>query len=439
VALNPQQLIVELNRLAAGRRFCVAYSGGIDSHVLLHILASAAPSLPGIRAIHINHGLNKDSANWAKHCEAVCQELRISFKAVDVTVADIDALGLEAAARQARYQAFRAELAADEVLLTAQHQQDQAETLLLQLLRGAGPKGLSAMWPEATLNGLSILRPLLFIAKEDIRDYAELHQLEWVDDPSNNDTTINRNYLRQVIWPELRQRWPAIDKTFSRSAEHCREAEVLLHELAEIDAKTVVVSEGQLSLPALMLLPVERQRNLLRYVIEKQNLTLPSTVVLQRIVNELCLAATDKLPQVTWPGALVRRYRDRVYIEAENEPLSTSVEQQIRGMADIELAQNLILRWQLTNGKGLRPSVVNEGLMLRYREGGEQIRLHGQAHHKALKTLFQEWAVPPWQRAQIPLLFADGELVAVVGYGYAEGYAANADEQGCLPSVVKRN
>jgi tRNA(Ile)-lysidine synthase len=259
LALNPQQILVELNRLAAGRRFCLAFSGGIDSHVLLHILANATPSLPSFRVIHINHGLNQDSASWAEHCSAVCHALGITFKSISVTVTNIDTLGLEAAARRARYQAFSQELAADEVLLTAQHQQDQAETLMLQLLRGAGPKGLSAMWPETLNNGLSILRPLLAVSKQAIRDYAKLHQLVWVNDPSNNDTRIKRNYLRQRVWPQLEEYWPALDKTLSRSAEHCREAVVLLHELAAIDARTVIVEAGQLRLSALLTLTPERQ------------------------------------------------------------------------------------------------------------------------------------------------------------------------------------
>ncbi len=439
MALNPQQILVELNRLATGRRFCLAYSGGIDSHVLLHILANATPSLPNFRVIHINHGLNSASASWAEHCAAVCHEHGIAFKAISVTVADIDSLGLEAAARKVRYQAFSQELAADEVLLTAQHQQDQAETLMLQLLRGAGPKGLSAMWPETAHNGLSIFRPLLSVSKQAILDYAKLHQLTWVDDPSNHDTQIKRNYLRQKIWPQLQEYWPALDKTLSRSAEHCREAVVLMHELAEIDARTVIKEAGQLSLSALLALTPERQRNLLRYMIEKQGLTLPSTVILQRIVAEVCHAAVDKLPEVSWPGALIRRYRDTIYIDAEQAVESALTEQTLHGMAKLELDSGHTLLWQHVFGQGLKPSVVEDGLSLRYRQGGEKICLQGQAHHKSLKTLFQEWGVPPWQRKQIPLLFTGNELVAVVGYGYAEGYAANPDEQGCLPAVIKHN
>jgi tRNA(Ile)-lysidine synthase len=439
LALNPQQILVELNRLAAGRRFCLAYSGGIDSHVLLHILANATPTLSEFRVVHINHGLSPDAASWTEHCSQVCQALGVAFKAITVTVSDIDTQGMEAAARQARYQAFKTDLDDDEVLLTAQHQQDQAETLMLQLLRGAGPKGLSAMWPETSNYGLTILRPLLTVSKQEIRKYAELHQLEWVEDPSNDDARIKRNYLRQRIWPELQEQWPALDRILSRSAEHCRDATILLDELAEIDAKRVCPEAGQLSLSVLLDLSLERQRNLLRNVIEKQGLTLPSTVIIQRIINEVCHAAIDKVPEVRWPGAIVRRYRDTVYIQAEKIAESISAELQLSEMTELNLSSELTLVWQKTTGQGLKASSIQQGLSLRYRVGGEQIRLQGHRNHKSLKTLFQEWAVPPWQRKQVPLLFAGDELVAVVGYGYAEGYAVNTDEQGWLPSVIKRN
>ena len=228
MSLNPQKIITDITSLAAGRPVCLAYSGGVDSHVLLHLLATTQhPQLAQVRAVHINHGLHKTAEQWAKHCADVASKLDIEFSHINVTVQDIDELGLEAAARKARYKALSDELLPDEVLVTAQHQHDQAETLLLQLFRGAGPLGLSAMWPESQSHGMSIIRPLLDMPKQDILDYAELHQLQWVDDPSNQNIDINRNYLRQEIWPLLQQRWPTIEKTISRSAKHCQETSLL--------------------------------------------------------------------------------------------------------------------------------------------------------------------------------------------------------------------
>ncbi len=437
MAFNPQQVIVDLIKLVEERPLCVAYSGGVDSHVLLHLLATTRhPQLPSIRALHIDHGLHADSAVWSQHCEAVAAELGIDVETIRVNVDKIDELGLEAAAREARYHAFRYDLAEDEVLITAQHQQDQAETLMLQLLRGAGPGGLSAMGPESRLDGLTIVRPLLTVSQQDILDYAALHQLEWIDDPSNDDLSLSRNYLRHEVWPLLTQRWPALNKTLSRSAEHCREAMTLMQDLARLDVEKVCTGDSRrLSLSALMALPEPRQRNVLRYAIELARLPMPSTAILQRIIDELCTAADDKMPLVTWPGAEVRRYRDEIHLDAAQTDSVDLGELKLHGTGDVRLADGRLLKWQLMSGAGLKQHVAKGELLLRFREGGERIRLQGHSQHKSLKQLFQEWGVPPWQRQEIPLLFVDHELVAVVGYGYAEHYAADIGEKGWLPHV----
>jgi tRNA(Ile)-lysidine synthase len=435
VAFNPQQIIVELIKLNAGRPICVAYSGGVDSHVLLHLLANSHhPELPLVRAVHINHGLNPASADWAAHCREVASQLSVDFESIDVNVEQIDELGVEAAARQARYQAFRQTLDTDEVLVTAQHQQDQAETLMLQLLRGAGPAGLSAMATQTELDELTVIRPFLSVTKDDILHYAELHGLSWIDDPSNEDTRLNRNYLRHEIWPRLSERWPALSETLSRSAAHCREADELLTELAYMDAEQACEDQfDQVSVTALTALSEARQRNLLRYLIVQQGLKLPSTPVLQRIIDEVCPAAVDRNPEVTWNGAMVRRYRDRIYIEAAPSAYPPAGEQQVKGNEPVNLQDGRVIKWQMSSGQGLKPHVLAGGVQLKFRQGGERIRLQGHSQHKSLKQLFQEWSVPPWQREQIPLLFVGAELVAVVGYGYAEHYAADIGEKGWLP------
>lgn len=435
MALNPQQILVELSKLVAGRSVCVAYSGGVDSHVLLHLLATTQQQqVLNIRAIHIDHGLHAESAQWTEHCASVASQLNMAFESIKVSVDAIEELGLEAAARQARYAAFEGVLSEDEVLVTAQHQEDQAETLLLQLLRGAGPTGLSAMAAEAMLGKLTIVRPFLNQTKADILHYAQLHQLNWLDDPSNTDLSLNRNYLRHQILPELKQRWPAVGKTFSRSADHCREAAELLADLARLDAENICAdSYHTLSVTSLTQLSEARQRNLLRFAIQQCGLPLPSSAILQRLIDEVCHAAEDKSPVVQWPGAEVRRYRDALVISAEQFSQGELETQQLNGTSDITLTDGRRLRWQLRSGQGLKTNVVSGPLWLRFRQGGEKIRLQGHAQHKSLKQLFQEWGVPPWQRQSVPLIFVDHELVAVVGYGYAEHYAADIGEKGWLP------
>lgn len=435
MAFNPQQIIVDLIKLVAGRSVCIAYSGGVDSHVLLHLLANTPhPQLTSIRAIYIDHGLQAESDKWRAHCASVAKTLNVPFDSLTVSVEDVDDLGLEAAARQARYQAFSSLLSDNEVLLTAQHQQDQAETLMLQLLRGAGPTGLSAMSFESRMSGMTIIRPLLGQSKADILDYAHLHQLHWIDDPSNADLTLNRNYLRHQVFPSLESRWPAVAKTLSRSADHNREAIVLMQELAELDAQRVGIdSPNILSVSALTELSEPRQRNVLRFSIEQCGLNLPSTVILQRVLEEVCTAAEDKSPHVHWSGAEVRRYRDQLIIQAVKVANNALNEQSLHGAKDVQLADGRWLKWEIESGKGLKSHVAKGPLQLKFRQGGEKIRLQGHAQHKALKQLFQEWGVPPWQRQLIPLLFVEQELVAVVGYGYAEHYAADIGEKGWLP------
>ncbi|HEC73298.1 MAG TPA: tRNA lysidine(34) synthetase TilS [Methylophaga aminisulfidivorans] len=432
--LNPQQLTADLFKLTAGRPICLAYSGGIDSHVLLHVLATV-PSASAVRAIHINHGIHPDASNWANHCQYIAESLGIDFSIIEVTLEQVSEIGVEAAARRARYRALNQALSANEVLVTAQHQNDQAETFLLQLLRGAGPKGLSAMPEVGELEGMRVIRPLLTVTQQSIIAYAQHHKLRWIDDPSNQNTHFNRNYIRHRVWPILDERWPMATQLISRSASHCNEAVSLMADLAAIDEKTCSINNQRLSINALKKLSEERQRNLLRFCIEKQKLTLPSTLVLQRIIDEVIGAAEDAEPFVTWQGAEVRRYRDELYIQAPNPNLREMHSQTITDTQTKRLNASSQLIWTSTYGKGLSDAVISAGLSLRFREGGERIRIDGHSHHKSLKHLFQEWAVPPWQRDHIPLLFAGDELVAVVGYAYADGYAVDNGGTGWIAQL----
>lgn len=437
--LNPQVVIDDIVSLAKGRKIWLAYSGGVDSHVLLHILATSnIAGLANLNVIYVDHGLQAESKKWAQHCATVCKSLNIKFQCVAVNVTDIEGSGLEAAARKARYEGIASLVSPDDVVLTAQHQHDQAETLLLQLLRGAGPKGLSAMAKESRFNFMTLIRPLLAVTQTDITTYAKQHQLHWIEDPSNVDTHWNRNYIRYELWPLIEQRWPKAAKTLSRSAQHCAEASQLMMELALQDLSLLVTSKNSLSIAALLELSPARQRNVLRYYIESQNYVLPSTTNLQRIIDEVCLAAIDQTPLVSWAGIEVRRYQDDLYLML---PLSKHDSTEVihcNGLEPIHLATGDTLIWQTSCGEGLSSKVMSSShkLIIRFRQGGEQIKLAGQQQHKSLKHLFQQWQIPTWQRDRIPLLFCDDVLIAVVGYGYAEGYAATQQEQGFIPTLI---
>ncbi len=434
-------LLEQIVATCTDKAIWVAYSGGVDSHVLLHLLATSV-QIPKarIRAIHIDHGLHAESAEWASHCAYVAKALGVKFHNRAVTVSNIDEKGLEAAARHARYQAIAAHLSSDDIVLTAQHRDDQAESLLLQLLRGAGPKGLSAMARVSRLGQAQLMRPFLSISQSDIKAYATRHQLQWLDDPSNEDQQFNRNYLRHKVWPFITARWPSAGATLSRSAQHCAEAESLLSELAELDLATMTIDKEASCLPVAGLLKLSRARcrNVLRYFIAQLHFALPSTVILQRIIDDVCLAAVDSAPVVCWTEAEVRRYQGQLYFLPPLSEHDATRSVLCYGPDEVVLSEHCRLGWLSVAEQGINQALFDGGLRMGFRQGGEKIQLHGQAHHKSLKQLYQAWAIPPWERDRIPLLFSGNELVAVVGYGLSDRCSLAPGEQGYLPVIKRR-
>lgn len=414
----------------------VAFSGGVDSHVLLHLLAcSELLESTRLHAVHVNHSLHVDSQHWAAHCQQVAANLEIDFHCVQVVVNNIPTLGLEAAARQARYQAIAGKVPSGSIVLTAQHQEDQAETLLLQLLRGAGVKGLSSMAFESLLEDKQLQRPLLEISQTAILAYADQHKLTWVEDPSNTDTCLNRNYLRHRVWPSIVQRWPSAAKSLSRSASYCAESDDLLSELAALDllALDVQIGEQRLPISALLSLSPARARNLIRYVLAQLNLTMPPAVALNRILDELCPAAEDKTPVVTWANIEVRRYQDSLYFLCYQLEQDMNEQHLCSAAEDVLLSDGRQLTWFEVDKLGISEALMKQGVRLGFRQGGEVIQLAGHGHHKSLKHLCQEWAIPPWERGRIPLLFQGDTLLVVVGYGLSEQCVLSPGQKGYFP------
>lgn len=429
-------LIEETIANCTDRVIWVAYSGGVDSHVLLHLLASSK-NLPinCLKAIHIDHSLHDGSAQWAMHCANVANTLGVDFQSIKVEVLDSHAMGLEAAARKVRYQAIAEKLSPKDIVLTAQHQEDQAESLLLQLLRGSGPKGLSAMAFLSSLGEGQMMRPFLNITQVEIMAYATEHKLEWIDDPSNINNQFNRNYLRHEVWPLIIKRWPSASRLLSRSAQHCADADNLLADLAKLDLAVVLSKrdENSLTIEGLLSLSAERCKNLLRYFIAFHQFSLPSTTMLQRIIDEVCLSAEDSLPMIQWPGIQIRRYRGEIFFLKPQKIVNTSQAFLCERPERLKLFEGCILTWLVVENMGISQAMFDDGLRVGFREGGEKIKLHGHQHHKSLKTLWQEWAIPPWERDRIPLLFHRNELIAVVGYGLSEQCELKVGQEGYLP------
>jgi tRNA(Ile)-lysidine synthase len=416
----------------------VAYSGGVDSHVLLHalsILRLREDHRFSLSAIHIDHNLQPVSAEWGRHCAQVCSALEVPYEVKRVRVGGVAEEGLEAAARRARYAALAAALAPGDILLTAHHGDDQAETVLLQLLRGTGIAGLAAMPAQSVLGPGQIVRPLLGFSRAALHAYAQKQQLAWIEDPSNRALHLRRNYLRAEILPRLARHWPVHASLLTRTARHAAEAMGLLNEVAETDfaacRHAVAHSPQALSIRALLALSEARQRNLLRYWLRCQGFQAPATLQLEEVLEQAHTVPRSQQACVCWLGTEVWRYRDLlVAMPAQHAPdpaldiawdLRTPVNLPGVGRLHAVPVQGQGLSWARLNGKSLH---------IRLRFGGETLLLPGRGHHHALKKLLQEEGVPPWLRVRLPLLYVDHELAAVADRWVCAPYLAGDGEEG---------
>lgn len=430
-----------LDRYPHLRRLIVGYSGGVDSHVLLHGLATHRSHWPERRleAVYIDHGLQAASSAWAEHCAKICRELDVPFRTLRVNARPTTGESPEAAARLARYAAFSAALDSSAALLTAHHRDDQAETLLLQLLRGAGPHGLAAMPAAARLGEGWLLRPLLEVDRAELLAYARLHGLRWIEDASNASLDFDRNYLRRQIMPLLRERWPAATRTLARSAQWCAETARWLD--AEADADL-----ARIAAPGLDCLPVSavrelgepRQRNLLRRWLRRLKLPIPDARQLTQLLHDLLSAAPDRQPCAGWPGGEMRRYRDALYamppLTGHDPDQQWVWRPNLDGWPPLDLPGVGCLQMQATGGAGLSAvALAGVTLTVRFRRGGERFHPVRRQHSQELKKLLQEAGIPPWRRDRLPLLYREEVLLAVVGLGVAAEFAAAPGKAGWQP------
>lgn len=402
----------QLQPLPNGGQYLLAFSGGMDSSVLFDLMVAAGL---GFKALHVHHGLLPDADRWAEHCRAVCTRHAIPFEEIRVQVV-MEGQGVEAAARHARYQALATRLGPADVLLTAQHCNDQAETLLIQLLRGAGPIGLSGMPAETTCGRGRLMRPLLAAERREIQAYAEARGLQWIEDPSNRDPVLDRAWLRTQVMPLLSTRWPALVPVLARNAEAQAEAAAVLYERALADG----AGAERLSVRALNTLSAARRRNLLRFWLGEHGLRSPGREALLRVEREVLAARPDAAPCLRWPEGEIRRYRDALYAMAPlPQPEAFSEDWGLSGSLKLPCGQLSVRRVQ---GTGLR--AVDGPVRVAYISGGERIKPVGHTHHRTLKQLFQQAGVPPWVRERLPLIWSGEQLVAVADRWIAEGWQA---------------
>lgn len=420
----PDRLLAALAAFPDARVYWVAYSGGMDSHVLLQALAELRGRLAGeLRAAHVDHGLHPDSPRWAEHCRQTCERLGVPLRVCRVDAAPASGESPEAAARHARYDALASLLAPGDLLLTAQHQDDQAETLLLALLRGSGVKGLAAMPAVAPLGAGHLVRPLLGYSRGELADYAADAGLTWVEDPANADLGYDRNLIRHRILPLLTERWPAATDTIARSAGHCAEAQRLMDTLArETLARVAGSRPGTLSVSGLRALDPERCRAVLRGWISDRGFRPPAAAVLQRVLSEVLPARPDAAPLVSWSGCEIRRYRDDLYALAPLPPRPEPAPIRWR-TGSLDLPNGLgRLAWVDAEGRTIEPDTLHpEGFTVAFGVPGLTCRPPGAEHHRSLKNLFQEAGVPPWLRPYVPLVLAGRSLVAIGEIAVCEG------------------
>ncbi len=395
--------------------FCVAFSGGMDSHVLLHTVAQLLDgnNQARVRAVHINHGLNPDSDYWAQHCEFVCDSLGVPVVIKKVLV-DENPEGPEAGARAARYAAFAEHLMPKEQLLLAQHADDQAETFLLQALRGSGPDGLASIPRKRTFAGGYMARPFLNCFRESLLDYAQKQSLSWIEDPSNADTRFDRNFLRQEVLPLLQQRWPSAAQTLSRSAARSAAASQTLLGLAQEDLDVVRIrGSNELSVSEVNVLPRERAFNVLRLWVRQAGLRMPRLQDLSEVMSSLIAARADSTGIVNVRDYEFRRHRDRLYLLEPHTDSGPYEYEWLPPFNNLYIAEiDMTLRASECREQGIElPESAR--VVVKNRAGGELIKLGEPAFHKAVKKLLQESAVPPWKRDAIPLLYVNERLAAV--------------------------
>jgi tRNA(Ile)-lysidine synthase len=436
--------IDELLRVRPGsRRLVIAVSGGRDSMALLDLCVRSSDQLPfELSAIHVNHGWSANALRWEQHVSAICQQHNVSLAVRRLQLDRSVGMSPEEQAREARYACFSALLQPQDVLLTAHHQADQAETVLLNLFRGSGPRGLSGIPQGRVLGNSWVWRPLLEVESSKIHHYATSRQLSWVEDESNQDGRYRRNFLRHSIAPLLSTHWPGWQASVARSAGLCRDLDALTDRLALQGLDSVMAEDGALDIKALQGLPIVQQQLIVRHWLSSVAGKWPTQQAVISLLQQVANASHDAQPALEWQGWVVRREHGRLLLaqrEITIPPLPWNV---FWGRAadgrfpKINLPGNgcLEMRRAVAPAMTLPPGQFR----ITYRHGGEKIRLPGRPR-RTLKKLLQEAGVPAWQRQRLPLLWIDDQLAWVAGVGFDEQFMCHEPSAGWLPVWLKES
>jgi tRNA(Ile)-lysidine synthase len=417
----------------------VALSGGVDSVVLLHLLHQLQKTHHfNLKASHVHHGLSKNADRWVKFCEKLCTKLSVPLDVHYIKLPQKKSLGIEGEARQLRYEKLLQ--SQTDLVVLAHHEDDQAETFLLQLIRGAGVKGLSSMAHFDETRRL--WRPLLNTSRIDIESYAKKHQLKWIEDESNQNIDFDRNFIRSKILPILKNRFIHIVKVISRSASHLAEAQHLLDELAKIDLKNFLKSniyKHKLQVKTLEKLSLSRAKNILRYWLEMNDQLMPSKDLLDELLRQVLTAKKDATIKIQITKDFeIRRYQDEIYIVPKNKNIQKKYEIIWAGESEIILPNGQKLTFKKVKGKGINLKFLDhQKLKIRNRQGGESFKPDSKRPTKKIKQLLQESDLPPWERENLPLIFVGDELAAVPNFGIDQKYQAGHQMTGLEVNLIQ--
>ncbi len=427
-------LVSQLNQflsrhLKPNQRVLLALSGGLDSSVLLHLLAGAKLTIPyELHAMHVHHGLSQSADAWADFCTEQCKLLNVPIEVVRVQLDRNSKQGIEAAARQLRYEAlfdFKLNEIAPDFIVTAHHQDDQAETLLLQLFRGAGVKGLASM---ATIDeSRRLMRPLLDVSRQTLLAYAEQHNIPWCDDESNDNTEYERNFVRHEVMPVLATRHPSVKSLLARTASHLAEANDLLDTLAKIDAVNLL-QNNSLCLQGLTALDLPRAKNLLRWWFSQNQLAMPTSEHLNEIIQQLFNAKPDANINIQLQHLSLKRYQQHAYLCVER--VAESFDMTWSGEPHLNLPNGGQLHFKQVIGSGLALKHGMTKLRITNRDGGERFKPDVLRPTRTLKHLLQEANIPPWQREHLPLIYWHDTLALVPNIGITHELRADEGELG---------
>lgn len=435
--LDADQVVERISQFPDARRYWVGFSGGLDSTVLLHLLAERRADLSApLAAIHIHHGLQRQADDWAEHCKQLCRRLSLPYENLRVDAAAGAGESPEAAARGARYRAIAERMRPGDMLLTAHHLDDQAETLMLQLLRGAGVEGLAAMPAcRAWADGWHV-RPLLDQPRAVLRAWADSRQLRWIEDPSNAQTTADRNYLRHQVMPVLAARWPAVSRSLARSARHCADAAALIREQAGRDIDTTIDGQGadeNLKVEALCALGESRAAHVLRRWLRGRGAEPISEKRLRDLLGQITTARSDAQVRVPIGDRQLRLYRGKLWLIPLQQavPPAGLFEWGDEQIDTVELGPGMGRVRRVERAGGIAPAQWSGNhVQIGFRDAGLRCRPAGRDGSRSFKKIVQEAAVPPWMRDRLPLLFINGEVAAIANCCVCDPFAARRGQIG---------